>query len=625
MTPLLHRSIWRIAGADFEPGHLRVERFDYVPTRRSPQLLGLSVRMPFELPDSARPALLVEQRTSEEIFLPRLTSMDAYPSSDAEDWLWRAVFAVPSQLVSDPGSKFAVRMFDGAVLALESPRDRRARPEAGRRSSVRPWPHAMRRGVALLIVTCQFGAVPGLSVGGALADARTAGGAIVEPGSETPIEAPQPEGSDPEAVPEEPATTPPGGPLPEGPSEPSPSPPAESQPPNRTAPEPQPPADASAGAVTPTSATHTQSPAVQPTANHVAVPPGALAQDTQTPRVRVLKETAQSPDLSRRSRARRGSPKPAPRKAAPNAASGAVVEPFGAPAFEGLPGFANLESNEPPPFLVPIYKQAARRYHVPWSVLAAINEIETDYGRNLSVSAAGALGWMQFMPQTWQQWGVDADHDGTANPYSPQDAIFAAARYLRASGAARDLPGAIFAYNHAGWYVSEVLLRAQTIGNTPAFARIEKGYALPLDARYMQQLGRTDDGLDIETPPDGALVYSITPGIVSAVASDPGGFGPNYPVIQAASGSFTGQHIYYGHVAQVLVHAGQQVVAGQPIAIVGHTGDAVSLGHGHIEIGFSDAGGAPLNQHGAEAWTPAGDAMRGFLVELSSSFGIDNS
>jgi murein DD-endopeptidase MepM/ murein hydrolase activator NlpD len=603
-------------------GRLLVERFDFVPTRRSPQLLGLSIRMPFELPDPARPALLVELGALEEIFLPRLTAMDAYLSSD-EEWLWRGVFAVPSQLVSDPATTFAVRMFDGVVLALESPRDRRARPEAGRWHSVRGWSLAVRRGAALLIVTCQLGAVPGLSVGGALADGRAAAVASIEPGSETPSEVPRPGGSETEATPEEPGQTLPGEPPSEAPSEPSPPSPMEPPLPTTSGPEPQAPADAPAGTVTPTSGTHPQSPASRPSANPVAVSPDALAQDTRTPRLRAPKGTPQAPDPRR---SRRPSPQPVPRKIAAKAAPVAAAQPSGAPFFEGLPpGFANLEANEPPPSLVPIYKQAARRYHVPWSVLAAINEIETDYGRNLSVSSAGALGWMQFMPATWQQWGVDADHDGTANPYSPQDAIFAAARYLRASGAARDLPGAIFAYNHAGWYVSEVLLRARTIGNTAAFARIEKGYALPLEARYMQELGRTDDGVDIETPPDGALVYSITPGVVSAVASDPGGFGPSYPVIQAVGGSFKGQYIYYGHVARALVQPGQQVVAGQPIAIVGHTGDAVSLGHGHIEIGFSDAGGAPLNQHGAEAWTPAGDAMRGFLVELSSSFGIDNS
>jgi murein DD-endopeptidase MepM/ murein hydrolase activator NlpD len=278
-----------------------------------------------------------------------------------------------------------------------------------------------------------------------------------------------------------------------------------------------------------------------------------------------------------------------------------------------------------PPYLVPIYREAGHRYHVPWRVLAAINQIETDYGLNLSVSSAGAVGWMQFMPDTWRQWAVDADHDGYADPYSPRDAIFTAARYLQASGASRDLPGAIFAYNHADWYVTEVLLRARMLGDVASVARVEEGYALPLDARYMQELGRTDDGVDIETAPDGALVYSMTPGLVSAVASDPAGFGPNYPVIEATHGSLAGQHIYYGHVAVALVQAGDHVAAGQPIGIIGHSGDALSLGHGHIEIGFSDPGGDPLSHHGAGAWTPAGEVMRGFLVDLSTAFGVHNT
>lgn len=617
--------MWRNARTVLEPCHLWVERFDYVPSRRSPQLLGLSVRMPFELPDRARPALLVEHRTSEQIFLPRLTSLDPCPLGDEEHWLWRGVFMVPSELVSDPGATFAVRMFDGVVLTLQSPRDRRARPDAGGRVSARTWPYALRRGALLLIVTCQLGAVPGLSVGGALADAgvsaRGSAETTLEPAPETP---PAGEG-EPEPQPEVPAPPPQGEPTPDVPAEASPKPPAEPQQPTAGESEPQPQAGTPADPATPMGATQAHSPAAQGSASPGVAMPGALSQRAGTPRVHASKEQPNSPVLPRRASAHHPVPKSKTPKSSANAVPVSAAAPYGVPAFEGLPGFANLESNEPPPFLVPIYKQAARRYHVPWSVLAAINEIETDYGRNLSVSSAGALGWMQFMPETWQQWGVDADRDGTANPYSPQDAIFAAARYLRASGADRDLPGAIFAYNHAGWYVSEVLLRARTIGDAAAFVHIENGYALPLDARYMRQLGRTDDGVDIETPPDGALVYSITPGVVSAVASNPSGFGPNYPVIQAGAGSFNGQYIYYGHVAQALVHPGQQVAAGQPIAIVGHTGDAVSLGHGHIEIGFSDAGGAPLNQHGAEAWTPAGDAMRGFLVELSASFGIHNS
>jgi membrane-bound lytic murein transglycosylase B len=60
-----------------------------------------------------------------------------------------------------------------------------------------------------------------------------------------------------------------------------------------------------------------------------------------------------------------------------------------------------------PLFLLPIYQAAAVQYGIPWQILAAINEIETDYGADLSVSSAGAVGWMQFMPATWLQYGVD--------------------------------------------------------------------------------------------------------------------------------------------------------------------------------------------------------------------------
>ncbi len=276
--------------------------------------------------------------------------------------------------------------------------------------------------------------------------------------------------------------------------------------------------------------------------------------------------------------------------------------------------------DQPPAFLIPIYKAAARRYHIPWQILAAINAIETDYGRNLSVSVAGAIGWMQFEPGTWLQYGVRVDGAGAPNPYDPRDAIFSAARYLAANGAPQDLRQALFAYNHALWYVDAVLWRAQLIGDR-SLGRLGRrsGYALPLDARYLPGLGRTDDGVDIETAPDGAAVYSITPGIVTAVASDPSGFGPNYPVILVTAGPLAGQYIYYGHVAASLVSVGDHVLAGQPIAIMGHTGNAAGLGHGHIEIGFSDGSGDPLNRGGAVAWTPAGDAMRHVLEALMAS------
>ncbi len=120
-----------------------------------------------------------------------------------------------------------------------------------------------------------------------------------------------------------------------------------------------------------------------------------------------------------------------------------------------------------PLFLLPIYKAAAVQYGVPWQILAAINEIETDYGADLSVSSAGAVGWMQFMPETWLQYGVDALNSGYADPYNPVDAVFAAARYLRAAGAAKDLRRAILAYNHSEEYVDSVMLRAKLIATYP--------------------------------------------------------------------------------------------------------------------------------------------------------------
>jgi Transglycosylase SLT domain len=120
-----------------------------------------------------------------------------------------------------------------------------------------------------------------------------------------------------------------------------------------------------------------------------------------------------------------------------------------------------------PPFLLPVYQAAGARYDVPWEALAAINEIETDYGRNATVSSAGATGWMQFMPSTWAQYGTDANGDGIADPNDPVDAIFAAARYLRAAGADHDLRTAVFAYNHADWYVDSVLARARRIQSLP--------------------------------------------------------------------------------------------------------------------------------------------------------------
>ena len=75
---------------------------------------------------------------------------------------------------------------------------------------------------------------------------------------------------------------------------------------------------------------------------------------------------------------------------------------------------------------------------------------------------------MQFLPSSWATYGVDANGDGFKDPYNPADAIFAAARYLRAAGAATNLRGAVFSYNHSQAYVESVMLRAKLLGGTPS-------------------------------------------------------------------------------------------------------------------------------------------------------------
>jgi murein DD-endopeptidase MepM/ murein hydrolase activator NlpD len=142
-----------------------------------------------------------------------------------------------------------------------------------------------------------------------------------------------------------------------------------------------------------------------------------------------------------------------------------TIASFG-PAPIGIPNFV-INSFEIPPFLLPIYQACGTQYGIPWEVLAAINKIETDFGTDLNVSSAGAVGWMQFLPSTWATWGVDANGDGRKDPYNPVDAICAAANYLHAAGGSHNLYNAILAYNHAGWYAQEVLTYARVYGKLP--------------------------------------------------------------------------------------------------------------------------------------------------------------
>ncbi len=187
---------------------------------------------------------------------------------------------------------------------------------------------------------------------------------------------------------------------------------------------------------------------------------------------------------------------------------GLTVADFG-PAPIGVPNFV-IDQFTIPPFLLPIYQACGTQYGIPWQVLASINRIETAFGTNLNVSTAGALGWMQFMPSTWEMYGVDANNDNRKDPYNPVDAICAAARYLKAAGGEDDLRTAIFAYNHADWYVDEVLLYANQYGKLPeplvsSLTGLTEGARFPVaaNARYADDISERE-ALERSKPGKGA-------------------------------------------------------------------------------------------------------------------------
>jgi cell wall-associated NlpC family hydrolase len=137
---------------------------------------------------------------------------------------------------------------------------------------------------------------------------------------------------------------------------------------------------------------------------------------------------------------------------------------------------------------IPIYKAAGKKYNIPWTLIAAIHRVETNFGQDLNVSSVGAIGHTQFMVKTWIGWsypggtrlgdvgvsketlmnpaiiskyggfGVDSNNDGKANPWDVEDAMYSTANYLAANGGASgNYQKAVFAYNHATWYVSRVM------------------------------------------------------------------------------------------------------------------------------------------------------------------------
>jgi len=212
-----------------------------------------------------------------------------------------------------------------------------------------------------------------------------------------------------------------------------------------TAPGPTPP--------TPTPATATpaptRAPTVAPTATRAAPSPTAtVASPVATPAtVSASQSSAPTPSAAAAPPGDTGVDTTVDAGVDAGAAADAAADPRSSPEY-----WSAFVPTDVAAHLAMIHRAAAEsRCGLPWQVLAAIARVESDFGRNMNTSSAGAIGYGQFLPSSWDAFG------GQGNAYDYRDALPAIARYLCSAGAAHDLRGALFAYNHADWYVDMVL------------------------------------------------------------------------------------------------------------------------------------------------------------------------
>ena len=167
----------------------------------------------------------------------------------------------------------------------------------------------------------------------------------------------------------------------------------------------------------------------------------------------------------------------------------------------------------------PLYVAAAEEYELGArgpAILASIHQTESGFGADQGPSSAGAVGHMQFLPSTWRAYGVDADGDGEPDPASAADAIYSAARYLHASGAPGDWDGAIFAYNHAEWYASEILKGAKRFGDLGAVADTECESSSPTGPANLEKSVRLYEPKGFKEIPPGLVAPGFGPVKVEA-------------------------------------------------------------------------------------------------------------
>ena len=524
-----------------------LERFEYVAASDRRALIRLDGSWPLQAaPPLSAPALVLEMPSQTRSLDPLADVRGWTRLVEPGEWRWRMAFVAPLDAVRDERTLFALRANAGLLLELAAPSERvLSDPRLGdvimaRRS--RPY--------MLLAVGLMIAAFSPLSFGNSgdsrAADAPAQGAPVVR--LDCPPSGVMPDGTQcvlPDGAQgggtNTPATTtgttatPPSG---------AGQPPAA----QTTGPTP-PPAETTSKPTSTTPVTTTPSQTKFPGVKKPVGKPRKPGDPVQKKKQKKQEKKKQKPKQRKKQHNR--TPVPAagakPDSSADQSNGGIPSLTFSAPAPAHEVPNISIQNFSIPPFLLPIYQAAGTEYGIPWQVLAAINEIETDYGRNLNVSSAGALGWMQFIPSSWQSYGVDANGDRRNDPYNPVDAIFAAARYLKAAGGDKDINRAIFAYNHADWYVQSVLLRAKLIGKLPvdlvgSLTGLTEGrFPVAARATYPRKTASGTTAVDITSKP-GAPVVAVNDGVIKKVGSSPKH--GRYVVLEDAYGNtFTYSHL----------------------------------------------------------------------------------
>lgn len=282
---------------------------------------------------------------------------------------------------------------------------------------------------------------------------------------------------------------------------------------------------------------------------------------------------------------------------------------------------SEIGENEIPSEFIPVYQKAGEQYGVPWILLAAIHRVETTFSQGLAVSSAGAIGHFQFMKCTWIGWsysacsnsslgdasigenvytntsiisqhngyGVDANGDNKADPMDLEDAAYSAAKYL-STNMSGGLESAVYAYNHADWYVDKVMgyVDLYSDGYVPiAGGAVDiignKAWPVPftkaITSEFGMRNGTPHKGIDISAPgytDFGKPVVAFADGDVIFSGSQ-GTFG--YLVIIQHDNNL---QTYYAHLKEKGINFGTNVNAGQTIGYIGSTGYSTGP-HLHFE------------------------------------------